>query len=36
MLFTIDGLGSFISGAILYEETLSWNHSDGESMVKKL
>ena len=36
LLFTTDGLGSFISGAILYEETLYQNHSDGEPMVKKL
>ena len=36
MLFTTEGLGQFISGAILYEETLFQNHVDGESMVNKL
>ena len=36
MLFTAAGLGDFISGAILYEETLFQNHADGESMVNKL
>ncbi|KGG17447.1 MULTISPECIES: class I fructose-bisphosphate aldolase [unclassified Prochlorococcus] len=36
MLFTAKGLGEYISGAILFEETLFQNHSDGESMVKKL
>ena len=36
MLFTTAGLGEFISGAILYEETLFQNHADGESMVSKL
>ena len=36
MLFTTPGLGSFISGAILFEETLYQNHADGESMVEKL
>ena len=36
MLFTAAGLGDFISGAILYEETLFQNHGDGESMVNKL
>jgi len=36
MLFTTEGLGKFISGAILFEETLYQNHQDGESMVKKL
>jgi len=36
MLFTTDGLGQFISGAILFEETLFQNHQDGEPMVKKL
>ena len=29
-------LGKYISGAILFEETLYQNHQDGESMVKKL
>jgi fructose-bisphosphate aldolase class I len=33
MLFTTAGLGQYISGAILYEETLLQNHADGESMV---
>ena len=36
MLFTTEGLGNFISGAILFEETLFQNHPDGEPMVKKL
>ncbi len=36
MLFTTEGLGKYISGAILFEETLYQNHQDGESMVKKL
>ena len=36
MLFTASGLGDFISGAILYEETLFQNHADGDSMVNKL
>ena len=36
MLFTTAGLGEFISGAILYEETLFQSHADGESMVSKL
>tara|TARA_Y100001968_G_C19438232_1_gene761033 strand:- start:2430 stop:3497 length:1068 start_codon:yes stop_codon:yes gene_type:complete len=36
MLFTTEGLGNFISGAILFEETLFQSHKDGESMVKKL
>ena len=36
MLFTTSGLGDFISGAILYEETLFQDHADGESMVRKL
>ena len=36
MLFTSAGLGDYISGAILYEETLFQNHADGESMVDKL
>ena len=35
-LFTTKGLGEFISGAILFEETLVQNHQDGQSMVKKL
>ena len=36
MLFTTPDLGKSISGAILFEETLYQNHSDGESMVDKL
>lgn len=36
MLFTADGLGEYISGAILFEETLFQDHVDGESMVSKL
>ncbi len=36
LLFTTPGLGEFISGAILFEETLFQNHADGEPMVKKL
>merc|ERR1711965_897485 len=36
MLFTTEGLGKYISGAILFEETLYQNHQDGESMVQKL
>ncbi|WP_269623032.1 class I fructose-bisphosphate aldolase [Prochlorococcus marinus] len=36
MLFTTQGLGQYISGAILFEETLFQTHSDGELMVKKL
>jgi len=36
MLFTTEGLGKYISGAILFEETLYQKHQDGESMVKKL
>ena len=36
MLFTTTGLGQYISGAILYEETLYQDHADGESMVDKL
>ena len=31
MLFTAEGLGEFISGTILFEETLYQNHLDGES-----
>ena len=30
MLFTTPDLGKYISGAILYEETLYQNHADGE------
>ena len=36
MLFTTEGLGKYISGAILFEETLFQDHQDGEPMVKKL
>ena len=36
MLFTTEGLGEFISGAILFEETLYQNHLDGEAMVSKI
>ena len=36
MLFTAPDLGEYISGAILFEETLYQNHADGESMVEKL
>ena len=36
MLFTTAGLGDFISGAILFEETLFQSHADGEPMVQKL
>lgn len=36
MLFTAQGLGNYISGAILFEETLYQDHLDGESMVSKL
>ena len=36
MLFTTAGLGKYISGAILFEETLFQNHQDGISMVQKL
>ena len=36
MLFTSEGLGEYISGAILFEETLYQNHADGETMVAKL
>lgn len=33
MLFTTPGLGNYISGAILYEETLFQNHADGTPFV---
>ncbi len=36
MMFTAEGLGDFISGAILFEETLYQDHPDGESLVSKL
>ena len=35
-LFTTPELGRYISGAILFEETLYQDHVDGESMVHKL
>lgn len=36
MLFTAEGLGNYISGVILFEETLFQDHADGESMISKL
>ena len=36
MLFTTEGLGKYISGAILFEETLYQKHLDGETMVSKI
>jgi len=36
LLFTTPGLGQYISGAILYEETLYQNHADGTPFVKCL
>ena len=36
MLFTSKGLGDYISGVILFEETLYQKHLDGESMVSKI
>ncbi len=36
MLFSSPGLGKYISGAILYEETLYQNHADGTPFVKML
>ena len=36
MLFTTPNLGRYISGAILFEETLYQDHVDGESMISKL
>ena len=36
MLFTTPNLGNYISGAILFEETLYQNHADGDTMVEKL
>lgn len=36
LLFTADGLGDYVSGAILFEETLYQNHLDGEPLVAKL
>ena len=36
MLFTAEGIGEYISGVILFEETLYQNHLDGETMVSKI
>jgi fructose-bisphosphate aldolase class I len=36
LLFTTKDLGKYVSGAILYEETLFQDHADGDSMVTKL
>lgn len=36
LLFTTPGIGQFISGAILYEETLFQNNADGTPFVKNL
>jgi fructose-bisphosphate aldolase class I len=36
MLFTTEGLGDYISGVILFEETLYQKHLDGERMVSKI
>jgi len=36
LLFTTPGLGDYISGAILYDETIRSETSDGRSMVKAL
>jgi len=36
MLFTAEGIGEYISGIILFEETLYQNHLDGETMVSKI
>jgi len=36
LLFTTKGLGKYISGAILFEETLFQIHADGDSQVDKL
>merc|ERR1740138_1976101 len=36
LLFTTKGLGEYVSGAILFEETLFQTHADGDSMVTKL
>ena len=33
---SLSGLGQYISGAILYEETLYQNHADGTPFVKCL
>ncbi len=34
LLFTTEGLEEFISGAILFKETLFQDYTDGDSMVK--
>ena len=36
ILVTTEGLGNYISGIILFEETLYQNHLDGETMVSKI
>jgi fructose-bisphosphate aldolase class I len=36
LLFSAPGLGKFISGSILYEETLFQNHADGTPFVDLL
>eukprot|EP00621_Florenciella_sp_RCC1693_P013687 CAMPEP_0182533450 /NCGR_PEP_ID=MMETSP1323-20130603/13684_1 /TAXON_ID=236787 /ORGANISM="Florenciella parvula, Strain RCC1693" /LENGTH=389 /DNA_ID=CAMNT_0024743329 /DNA_START=43 /DNA_END=1212 /DNA_ORIENTATION=+ len=36
LLFTTEGLGEYISGAILFEETLFQTHADGDTQVEKL
>ena len=36
MLFNTQGLGDYISGAILFEETLYQDHPDGGTMLEKL
>jgi len=36
MLFSTPKLGNYVSGAILYEETLFQDHPDGGSHVDKL
>ena len=36
ILFNTQGLGKYISGAILFEETLYQNHLDGDAMIDKL
>jgi fructose-bisphosphate aldolase class I len=36
LLFTTPDLGKYVSGAILFEETLFQDHADGDSMVTKL
>jgi hypothetical protein len=36
MLFTTDGIGEYLSGAILFDETLRQNASDGRSLPQVL